>query len=69
LPPLTTIRQDFPRVGKLGVQCLLEEIRSGSRGTRTYTIVPTLIQRASTARPRKKSQRPARSKNGDVNHR
>jgi hypothetical protein len=28
-----------------------------------------LIQRASTARPRKKSQRPARGKNGDLNHR
>jgi DNA-binding LacI/PurR family transcriptional regulator len=69
LPPLTTIRQDFPQVGKLGVQCLLEEIRSSSRGARTYTIVPTLIQRASTARPRKKSQRPARTKNGDLNHR
>jgi DNA-binding LacI/PurR family transcriptional regulator len=68
-PPLTTILQDFPRIGKLGIQCLLEEIHSGSRGPRTYTVVPTLVQRASTARPRKKSERLARSKNGDLNHR
>jgi DNA-binding LacI/PurR family transcriptional regulator len=69
LPPLTTICQDFPRIGKLGIQCLLEEIRSGSRGPRNYVVVPTLVQRASTAAPKKKSQRPARSKNGSVNHR
>ena len=69
LPPLTTICQDFPRIGKLGIQCLLEEIRSGSRGPRTYVVVPTLVQRASTAAPKKKSQRPARTKNGSLNNR
>jgi DNA-binding LacI/PurR family transcriptional regulator len=69
LPPLTTICQDFPRIGKLGIQCLLEEIRSGSRGPRTYVVVPALVQRASTAAPKKKSQRPARRKNGSLNHR
>ena len=68
LPPLTTICQDFPRIGKLGIQCLLEEIRSGSRGPRTYVVVPALVQRASTAAPKKKSQRPARRKNGSLNH-
>ena len=69
LPPLTTICQDFPRIGKLGIQCLLEEIRSGSRGPRTYVVVPALVQRASTAAPKKKSQRPGRSKNGSLNNR
>jgi DNA-binding LacI/PurR family transcriptional regulator len=61
LPPLTTIRQDFTRIGKLGVQCLLEQIRSDSRTPRTYTVVPTLIKRASTAPPKKKAQRLART--------
>ena len=64
LPPLTTIRQDFTRIGKLGVQCILEQIRSGLRGTRTYTVIPTLVERASTARPQKKAQRGTRTKNG-----
>jgi DNA-binding LacI/PurR family transcriptional regulator len=68
LPPLTTIRQDFTRIGKLGVQCLLEQIRSDSRNTRTYTVVPTLIKRASTAPPKKKALRLARAKNGSLNH-
>jgi DNA-binding LacI/PurR family transcriptional regulator len=68
LPPLTTIRQDFTRIGKLGVQCLLEQIRSDSRNTRTYTVVPTLIKRASTAPPKKKALRLARAKNGSLDH-
>jgi DNA-binding LacI/PurR family transcriptional regulator len=69
LPPLTTIRQDFMRIGKLGVQCLLEQIHSDYGSPRTYTVVPTLVQRASTAPPKKKAQRFARTKNGSLNHR
>jgi DNA-binding LacI/PurR family transcriptional regulator len=69
LPPLTTIRQDFPRIGKLGIQCLLEEIHSGSRGPRTYVVAPTLVERASTAAPKKKSQRVSRVRNGSSNGR
>ena len=57
LPPLTTIQQDFVRIGKLGVQCLLEQIRGRFTGTQTYTVVPTLIERASTAPPRRKERR------------
>jgi len=56
LPPLTTVRQDFTRIGKLGVQCLLEEIDSGPGEARSYTVVPTLIERASTAAPPKKER-------------
>jgi DNA-binding LacI/PurR family transcriptional regulator len=69
LPPLTTVRQDFIRIGKLGVQCLLEAIRSGSHDFRTYTVAPTLVERASTARPKKKPHRLTRAKNGTANHR
>jgi len=60
LPPLTTMRQDFVKIGQLGVQCLLEQISAGFAGLRTYTVVPTFVERASTAAPQKpKKRRPS----------
>lgn len=64
LPPLTTVQQDFVKIGKLGVQCLLEQIGSGGAGLRTYTVVPTFIERASTAPGPRARLKPARKKGG-----
>lgn len=47
-PPLTTVRQDFASLGKLSVQCLLDQLDNPGRAPRNRTIRPTLIERAST---------------------
>ncbi|MFC9247533.1 LacI family DNA-binding transcriptional regulator [Streptomyces sp. NPDC057136] len=49
IPPLTTVRQDFARVGQLCVDAILRELRGETlMGT---TLVPTdLVERRSTAR-------------------
>ncbi|MDY0908433.1 LacI family DNA-binding transcriptional regulator [Microbacterium sp. CFBP9034] len=48
-PPLTTVRQDFDRLGELAVAALVAGIEDGEAG---FEIVPTaLVVRESTARP------------------
>jgi DNA-binding LacI/PurR family transcriptional regulator len=50
-PPLTTIRQDFTAVGRLGIQKLLRKVSDASTENDT-TIVPTeLVIRSSTGKP------------------
>ncbi|HUY58161.1 MAG TPA: LacI family DNA-binding transcriptional regulator [Solirubrobacteraceae bacterium] len=49
-PPLTTIRQDFIKLGRSSFGLLLDEIESGERPALHVTIPPKLIVRASTAR-------------------
>lgn len=53
-PPLTTVRQDFDRVGHELVQLLVGQLR-GTAGSRAqHIVVPTtLVVRGSTASPRK----------------
>jgi len=52
-PPLTTVRQDFTRVGEELVRLLLEQIRAGSALVDRNVVVPApLVVRASTAPPR-----------------
>ncbi len=51
LPPLTTVRQDFARIGELAVEVLLGQIAGGERAP-VPAIDPVLIVRASTAPPR-----------------
>ncbi|MEU8623562.1 LacI family DNA-binding transcriptional regulator [Streptomyces sp. NPDC048669] len=49
IPPLTTVHQDFAKVGELCVEAVLRELRGGSPGGGT-TLVPTrLVVRRSTA--------------------
>jgi len=49
-PPLTTVRQEFGRLGELAVATLVTGIEDGSAG---FELVPTsLVVRASTAAPR-----------------
>ncbi|GHD32795.1 LacI family transcriptional regulator [Streptomyces galbus] len=51
-PPLTTVHQDFAKVGRLCVRAALRKVR-GEGAERGTTLVPTrLVVRASTAPPR-----------------
>ncbi|WP_037780803.1 MULTISPECIES: LacI family DNA-binding transcriptional regulator [Kitasatospora] len=51
IPPLTTMRQDFARVGELCVDAALRELR-GETVTGVRLVPTTLVERASTAAPR-----------------
>ncbi|MEV4759751.1 LacI family DNA-binding transcriptional regulator [Micromonospora sp. NPDC049559] len=51
IPPLTTIRPDFPAVARAGLALLLEQIESGRPASRRETIAPTLVTRDSVAPP------------------
>lgn len=52
-PPLTTVRQDFEQVGRLGVENLIARIGHSSDAAPQTVISPQLIVRESTANPRK----------------
>ena len=52
-PPLTTIRQDFAALGKRGIEYLIERIINPDLPVEQQVIYPELIERASTAAPRK----------------
>lgn len=49
-PPLTTVRQDFVRLGHRAVELLLERLRTGEPRP-SVRIVPDLVVRESTRRP------------------
>jgi DNA-binding LacI/PurR family transcriptional regulator len=51
IPPLTTIRQDFVEIGKLGVRLLTDLINGTTGGQDQLTVDPELVIRASTAPP------------------
>jgi DNA-binding LacI/PurR family transcriptional regulator len=48
-PPLSTIKQDFASLGRLSVQCLMEQVDPSRQTSPTRTIQPFLIERESTA--------------------
>jgi DNA-binding LacI/PurR family transcriptional regulator len=48
-PPLSTIKQDFAALGRLSVQCLMEQVDPSRPTSPTRTIQPFLIRRESTA--------------------
>jgi DNA-binding LacI/PurR family transcriptional regulator len=50
-PPLTTVRQDFDEIGKRSLHLLLEQIKTGHRGTTRWTIDPSLVVRRSATAP------------------
>lgn len=51
-PPLTTVRQDFHKIGNELVRLLVEQMRSGSRPVQQRIAVPTeLVVRGTTASP------------------
>lgn len=49
-PPLSTIKQDFASLGRLSVQCLMEQVDPGRKTLPTRTIQPYLIERKSAAK-------------------
>lgn len=51
IPPLTTVRQDFQRVGEAAVQILVDQLTSGQRRQQRVVIEPVLVQRQSTLCP------------------
>ena len=54
-PPLTTVRLDFPRMGREAFALLQQMIRTGERGTH-IDLDPALVLRESTAPPREESR-------------
>jgi DNA-binding LacI/PurR family transcriptional regulator len=48
IPPLTTVRQDFQRVGTAAVQVLLEQLAAGTKRKQRVVIEPELVCRQST---------------------
>ncbi|MFH8836866.1 LacI family DNA-binding transcriptional regulator [Streptomyces sp. NPDC017868] len=55
IPPLTTVRQDFGQVGELCVEAALRELR-GETVTGVQLVPTNLVERASTAAPRRGGQ-------------
>ena len=49
IPPLTTVRQDFQRVGRAAVQLLVDQLSTGSSDKQRVVIDPELVPRQSTA--------------------
>lgn len=49
-PPLTTVHQDYPTVGRMGLELLLAQITSPDTEVTAATLIPaTLVTRSSTA--------------------
>jgi DNA-binding LacI/PurR family transcriptional regulator len=51
LPPLTTVRQDFADMGRQAMRMLAQQIAGEPPAQHAVTIAPSLVVRASTARP------------------
>jgi DNA-binding LacI/PurR family transcriptional regulator len=49
-PPLTTVRQDFPAVGRCGIDLLLDQVRAGDAAPRQAILPPELVVRQSSLR-------------------
>jgi DNA-binding LacI/PurR family transcriptional regulator len=47
-PPLTTVRQDFARVGRASLRLLLDQIESGARSGGRVVVPSQLVVRRST---------------------
>ena len=50
-PPLTTVKQDFVTIGKLGVQMLIEQLSGVALSPRVRIVTPTFVKRCSTSVP------------------
>ena len=51
-PPLTTVRQDFARVGRVAVQAMIRQIETGEASD-VAVLAPELVVRASTGPARR----------------
>jgi len=52
IPPLTTVRQDLPKLGALITECLISQINNPDADHDQLVLAPELIARNSTARAR-----------------
>lgn len=52
-PPLTTVQQDFAKLGRCSIELLIEQIDTGQRIQRHLRFPPGLVVRDSTAAPRR----------------
>ena len=52
-PPLTTVKQDFVTIGKLGVRLLIEQLSGVTLSPKVRAVTPTLVERLSTGVPRR----------------
>lgn len=50
-PPITTVKQDFVSIGKLGIRMLLEQLSEVAPSPKVYTVTPTFVERVSTSVP------------------
>jgi DNA-binding LacI/PurR family transcriptional regulator len=50
-PPLTTVSQDFPELGRRSLDLLMEQIDTGARSTAKLRLPPHLVVRVSTTPP------------------
>jgi len=50
-PPLTTVRQDFHRIGLLALKLLLDQMADGTGEERQVVVEPRLVVRQSAAPP------------------
>jgi DNA-binding LacI/PurR family transcriptional regulator len=59
-PPLTTVRQDFARVGENAIQLMIEQIDSGQSSSARVVIESALVVRESTSgrQPHRPAKRP-----------
>jgi DNA-binding LacI/PurR family transcriptional regulator len=51
-PPLTTVRQDFPAVGRRSIDLLLDQVANGGTEPRQAVLAPELVVRQSSMRHR-----------------
>lgn len=50
-PPLTTVRQEFDRLGRESLRLLLQQLRAGDRSPRRVLVEPVLVPRTSVSAP------------------
>ena len=49
--PLTTVKQDFVTIGKVGVRMLIEQLSGVARSPKVRFVTPTFVKRCSTSVP------------------
>jgi DNA-binding LacI/PurR family transcriptional regulator len=56
-PPLTTVKQDFVTIGKLGVGMLIDQLSGVALSPKVHFITPTLVKRCSAGFPPRSRRR------------
>jgi len=56
-PPLTTVKQDFVTIGKLGVEMLIDQLSGVALSPKVHFVTPTLVKRCSAGFPPRSGRR------------